>query len=122
MKKYVLLFFAAFIMSACASVPTELTQTMREACQLYQETRPVVIDYREYAIANWDKIPPDMQQALVKLDGYLPELEKAGKTICLASDGLMAAKSSRQVDWDQVLSTTISVAAKAIELHQAGVF
>lgn len=94
---------------------------MKQACALYQSVRPDVVKAREYAKTNWNFIPPDIQQTLLKIDKYLPELDKAGVTICAASAAFPGARVAPKVNWDEVLSTVVKAASFAADLKHQGV-
>jgi hypothetical protein len=104
------------ILSACASVPQQIPETMKRTCDLYQQVRPDVIKARAYAAEHWDQIPEDAKPTLLKLDSYLPELDRAGAIVCAAS--IVAQPSS--IKWDDVLSTVVKAAALAAELKAQG--
>lgn len=107
-------------MLGCASVPKEIPETMRQACALYTELKPQIIAAREFAHTSWNHIPEEWKPTLLKLDGYLPELDRAGKAVCAAS-GAVAPLAGGRVDWDDVLSTVIKAAGMAAELRAKGV-
>lgn len=106
-----------FFLSSCASVPNQIPETMREACTLYQSVRPEIVKAREFARINWNFIPPDVQATLLKIDAYLPELDRAGVTICAASQ----VPGSVRVNWDDVLTTVVRAATFAADLKKKGV-
>jgi hypothetical protein len=121
----VLCLVAGVVLGGCASgtaLPQQIPQTMKAACDLYVKSRPDVLKLREYAKANWASIPPDVQQLLAKLDGYLPELDRAGTLLCAASASLdsIYLGEKKKISWDDVLSTVVRGAALAIELKQKG--
>jgi hypothetical protein len=116
---------AGVILGGCATgkaLPEQIPQTMKAACDLYVKAKPDVLKLREYAKANWPSIPPDVQQLLAKLDGYLPELDRAGTLLCAASSSLEVLQlgAKQKINWDDVLSTVVRGAALAIELKQKG--
>ena len=115
-----------FVLISCASIPTRLPETMKEACALYQSTKPEVLRLRAYARDNWAAIPPNVQETLLKLDGYLPALDRAGIAICAISGAVQVGgesrgTSSRSIDWDDVLSTVVKAATLAADLKTKGV-
>jgi hypothetical protein len=121
----ILCLVAGVILGGCASgtaLPQQIPQTMKAACDLYVKARPDVMKLREYAKANWPSIPPDVQQLLAKLDGYLPEIDRAGTLLCAASSTVdsLHIGEQRKINWDDVLSTVVRGAALAIELKQKG--
>lgn len=119
---------AMFLAGGCGSLGgglgAQLPETVHEACAVYEKSRPQVIELRNYAVANWDSIPPNVQAVLWELDRYLPELDQAGKALCVASGLLSEGKPadlSRTVDWDRVLSTVLKAAVYAAEAKNAGI-
>lgn len=120
------------------SLPPQLTDTMREACEFYQKSRPPIVQYRAWAEEHWNDqvtlpdgsvgslIPAEAKDLLLELDAYLPKLDSAGRLVCLVSQGGLPpgehAAVSGAVDWDRVLSTTMRVAAIALELKAQGAF
>ncbi len=124
MKKHVMLLAVVFL-AACASTPMNLPETMKEACELYKHVRPQVIEFREWAKANWDTLPRDQQKLLLQLDEYLPQLDNAGTFICAVSvptsDAKLRAKLSG-VDWDKVLAVVAKSASVAMQMKKAGAF
>lgn len=123
MKKltvWALLALLALGLSACASLPTKLPETMTQACSLYQQVRPDVIKLRAYAVTNWDAIPPDAQETLKRLDSYLPELDRAGEMVCAISGG-GTVQASRSIQWDDVLATVVKAASLAADMKRQGV-
>jgi hypothetical protein len=116
---------AGVILGGCAtgkSLPAQIPETMKAACDLYVKAKPDVLKLREYAKSNWASIPPDVQQLLAKLDAYLPELDRAGTLLCAASTSLetLNVGEKQKINWDDVLSTVVRGAALAIELKQRG--
>lgn len=106
---------------SCSSLPAQIPETMKEACSLYQNVRPDVLKAREYAKTHWNFIPSEMQEVLLKIDAYLPELDRAGVTICAASDLIARGQKPSRVNWDDVLSTVVKAAAFAADLKGRGV-
>ena len=102
------------------SLPTQIPATMKAACDLYTTAKPDVIKAREYAKQHWSQIPEDVKPILKQLDTYLPELDKAGQTICAASTSLEHFDGKTKVNWDDVLSTVIRAVGFAVELKQRG--
>jgi hypothetical protein len=123
MKKLsvVLTLAALLALTGCASLPDQLPETMKQACSLYQIVKPEVLRLRAYARDNWTAIPPDVQVTLTKLNGYLPELDRAGQLICAASGVAGSRIDTSNVQWDDVLSTVVKVAGTAAELKAKGV-
>lgn len=135
-----LIALAIGLSTGCASVglPPQLTDTMREACEFYQKSRPSIVAYRAWAEEHWNDqvtlpdgtvgslIPHEAKDLLLELDGYLPKLDNAGRLVCLVSQGGLPQGEheavSGSVDWDRVLSTTMRVATIALELKAQGAF
>ena len=123
---------------ASTSLPPQLTDTMREACQFYEKARPSIVAYRAWAEGHWNDqvtlpdgtvgplIPADAKDLLLELDSYLPKLDNAGRLVCLVAAGSLPpgeqSAVSGAVDWDRVLSTTMRVATLALELKAGGAF
>lgn len=142
MKRVITALVAVLVVFAfsCASwrgspVVTELTETIHEACDFYEDARPVVLEYRQWAKDNWDVtvvtddgqtiplISPRQKKLLAELDTYLPKLDGFGSDVCLASETIATARASPpRVNWDNVLSTLMKVASTAIQLKADGAF
>lgn len=119
---------AMFLAGGCGTlgggVGSQIPDTIHQACEAYEKGRPQVVELRNYAVTNWDSIPANVQSVLRELDFYLPELDQAGKALCVASGLLSEGKPadlSRTVDWDRVLSTVLKAAVYAAEAKQAGI-
>lgn len=116
-----------FLAGGCGTlgngVSSQIPDTIHQACEAYEKGRPQVVELRNYAIANWDSIPASTQSVLRELDFYLPELDAAGKALCVASELLRSGKSASKaaVDWDRVLSTVLKAAVYAAEAKNAGI-
>jgi hypothetical protein len=126
---------AGVILGGCAtgkSLPAQIPQTMKAACDLYTSHKADVVSAREYLKAHWndkvpgtdtDLIPADAKAWARKIDAILPDLNRAGQLLCAASTSLetfMQLGGDKKVDWDQVLSTVIKGVAIGVELHQKG--
>ncbi len=125
-----------------AAIAKSLPQTIDQACKFAKETRPQVIEYRNWAITNWDgKVPgtdvpiiPDIQkQLLLKLNAHLDELDKLGVDVCAIDAVLKAAAEGKgvagdlagglkSINWDKVLSAVLKVATTAAQLKAQGAF
>lgn len=135
-----LLVVALVGLPACAStgpplnVGEQLTNTIAATCEFYREARPTVVEYREWAVLNWDTklvlpdgsevalVPERLKPRLKKLDEYLPKLDASGQVFCDARDGISAARASPGFDFDDAISIVLKVATTAIQLKQSGVF
>lgn len=102
------------------SLPQQVPETMKAACDLYTKAKPDVIKLREYAKQHWSEIPEDVKPVLLKLDSYLPELDKGGQLFCAASDEFERFSGKRKVNWDEVLSTVLRAVALAVKFKQTG--
>lgn len=109
---------------ASSAIPVQLKDTIREACDLYQRAKPEILEWRQTAKDNWSDIPEDWKPILLKLDSYLPELDRAGQVICAASVAAandVVFRSGSKVNWDDVLATVIKAASIAANLKSGGV-
>jgi biopolymer transport protein ExbD len=123
------------VLAGCAGsmvkpIPASIPATVQVTCRLYEQVRPQVVELRTYAIANWEKIPPDVQGLLKELNQVLPELDKAGQVVCAADrlialgrvDEINGALAKKGVDWDHVLSVVVRTAGTAAEMKARGLF
>ncbi len=108
-------------------LPQQIPDAMKSACSIYSKSKPLVIQFRTFAIAHWndkradgsDVIPAEIKATLLELDGYLPELDRAGQAICFASEGL-AIPDGKSIDWNKALDVTLKVAGAALDAKQKG--
>ena len=134
MKRILSLLFVVLLASlviGCGSMPRDLTNTINEACAFYQESKPAITAYVQWAQDHWDDeitlpdgrvvalIPDDQKALLLEIYAYLPKLDAAGQTICAVAYPSDLVKPGH-VDWDRVLSVTLKVAGAAAKLHAQG--
>jgi hypothetical protein len=132
----IILFAATLLLGGCAGNLTSsgalkaIPETIKEGAQTYQEVRPQVIELRQQAIDNWDKVPEKAKPLLIKIDKeILPRLDEFGQKLVLASDiinGINQAKEARlsikNVDWDEALSVVLKAAGTVVSLKAQGAF
>lgn len=94
--------------------------TFEALCGLYEENRPVVMEFRVWAAANWSSLPPEVQSALQKIDARLPELDTRGRQVCglAAVTEPLALSAGRR---DEVGAALVKVIGIALEFQRAGV-
>lgn len=116
------------------SIPQQIPQAVHQACDTYNQVKPEIVKARTFAVANWDKIPPEAQQVLKQIDTYLPQLDKLGTDICAASAALNLLESNQNastrsqllkviggVDWNEALTLVMKAAGDYVTLKQSGI-
>lgn len=131
MRTIILALIAALCIS-CAStnstVITQIPKTVKEACDFYQKTKPIIVRYVQWAVNHWDELSPEQQGLLRELHTYLAVLDGLGIDVCAISDALDAIQSGKKivtkgnVDWDAVLSTLLKIAGTAAQMKAQGAF
>jgi hypothetical protein len=133
---FVAIAICAYFMGCASSklaIPQQIPNAVHQTCDTYTKLKPQIIQAREFAKAHWDQIPPEAQQVLKEIDGYLPQLDKIGLDICAASEALKLlelnqnpstrsalVKSLGNVDWDQALTLVMKAANAYVTLKQTG--
>lgn len=79
-----------FLTQSCKSVsiPQQIPETMRAACDLYTKIKPLYLKARAWAAAHWDQVPEDIKPVLIELDSYGPKLDNAGQLLCAGSTAI----------------------------------
>jgi hypothetical protein len=106
--------------AATSNITKELPQTLQSSCRVYGQAKPQVMEFRQWAIDHWDKIPADVRDKLQRLDAFLPELDRAGTLICAAA-AILPGETPAKVDWDKLLSTVIRGAGMVLDAKAHGV-
>jgi hypothetical protein len=129
-----------FVLVSCGTVspgvPRELPETAKAVCSLYQNTKPKVVAFRAWAVANWDaKVPgtdvpvisAEVKTTLVEFDRRLPQIDAAGKVICgfaeatsVTTNGTGVREKLKNVPWDKVLAVTVKAVDLAIKYQGKG--
>ena len=123
--------------SSITSLPKQIPDTLRAACDLYTKGKPQILKVRAYITEHWndkvpgtdrDLIPAEAKAWLTEANTYLPELDRAGLALCSAAEGVDVLQATlkagggdgKKIDWDKALSIVIKGADFALQMHAKG--